>query len=185
VAGDLIHPDEQFIADLHEGGEPGRAAFALMYRHCLPVLRAALLRMGASLSPQDREDLIQQVFMEFWRNRSNLRGECSVAHYLRRIAACLLSNHCRNEARRKRREADTVTVWAEDDDHIQRHEALELVRHAMKQLSDVQRQAVELVCLQGRSVAEAAEIACCSAENMKSRCRRGKLLIKKQLQGLA
>jgi RNA polymerase sigma-70 factor (ECF subfamily) len=149
------------------------------------MLRATLLGMGASLSQQDREDLIQQVFTEFWRNRSSFRGECSVAHYLRRLAARTLSDHRRSEARRKQREAGTLTVWAEDDDHIQRHEAIELVHQALQHLPDAQRQAVELVCLQGRSIADASAIARCTTRSMRYRCGCDKALLEQHLRNLA
>lgn len=178
--------DQQLLHHLCEGGAEGRVACARPYRMHLTAVRAMLFRLDQTLSVEDRDDLAQQVFAELWRNRAPFRSECSIGHYLIGIAANLVSKHHRSETRRKRREAEAAagTPLADDDDGIKRHEAWELAEAALRQLPDEQRQAVELVHLQERKIAEAAKVAGCSTRTMKHRLQRGKAALEQHLRNL-
>ncbi len=175
--------DEQLLCDLREGGETGCNALARLYRQNLALLHSSLMRLDSTLTQHDREDLAQQVFVEFWRNRNAFRGECSAAHYLVRIAANLLSKHHRSESRRLHLEAERPTVSILDDEvDMQRCETSELVHFALEQLPRAQREAVQLVFLQDKTIAEAAGMVGCSYNALQKRLCDGKRLIVNKLQ---
>ena len=176
--------DDQLLCELREGGETGSNALARLYRQNLALLHSSLMRLDSTLTQYDREDLAQQVFVEFWRNRNAFRGECSAAHYLVRIATNLLSKHHRSESRRLHLEAERRDVSLLDDEvDMQRCEASELVHFALEQLPRAQREAVHLVFLQDKTIAEAAGMVGCSYNAMKKRLACGKQFIEKRLRG--
>ena len=114
--GQTFSNDAQLLQDL-QGDEPGsREAFSMLYRQYVLMLRGTLIRLDRTLTFQDCEDLAQQVFAEFWRNRMAFCQECSVAHYLVRTAKNLLGKHQPSESYRRRLELNVQGV-SEDTDN--------------------------------------------------------------------
>jgi RNA polymerase sigma-70 factor (ECF subfamily) len=177
--------DALLLARIAKGGEEARQALADLYQRHVTAVHAALGRLDRSLNVQDREDLAQHVFAEVWRHPGRFRGESSVLHYLGRIAANLLSNHRRRESRRIRREiAAPSGSGADGQEVIRQHEAADIVGMALAQLPAEQRQAVELICLHGRTVAEAATMVGCSRAALQKRLYWGKMRLRQRLERL-
>jgi RNA polymerase sigma-70 factor (ECF subfamily) len=81
--------------------EGDRAAWTRLYRQQAPVISRFLQRL---LGPErDLEDLVQQVFVEFFSSLDRFRGEGSLATWLYGIATHVAVRHRRFEFRWRRR----------------------------------------------------------------------------------
>jgi RNA polymerase sigma-70 factor (ECF subfamily) len=181
VSGDPTNSETRLLDDLARGGQAARRAFGNMYRRYAPLLRGALWRRDHGMPQHECEDLVQQAFMEFWRDLARYRGECSLPSYLTGIALRLQSNHWRTRSRRRHLEVLSLTPRVCVDDTVDRREVVALIRQGLQDLPRPQRQAMELVYLQGRTAAEAAEIVGCSVRAIEYRCLSGKSLLRDSL----
>src|SRR5262245_2397632 len=95
--------DTRLIGEAQAGD---RTAFeTLVQRHDRSVLRLALRVLG---SEEEAKDAYQETFLRLYRTLGDFRHECSVATWVRRIAA----NVCMDRLRRRtaRREEQTTVV---------------------------------------------------------------------------
>ncbi len=142
------------------------------------VYNIALRMLG---SPQDAEDVTQEIFVQAWKALHSFRGENFKA-WLFRIA----SNACRDFLRSKRsRRADSLdAIFPEynplpssaesPEDHVLKEEVGQLIARQLLHLSEDQRLVVTLADLQGLSYEEIAEITNASLGTVKSRLNRGR-----------
>lgn len=83
-----------------------RAAFDALYLAHVDAVRRLLTRL---LGPSaDRDDLVQQTFLEAYRALPKFRGEAAFSTWLYRIAVRLAYRHLR------RRRVDTASAFADD-----------------------------------------------------------------------
>jgi RNA polymerase sigma-70 factor (ECF subfamily) len=88
-------------------GEPG--AFEELYREHAGRLFNLTTRMVGS--PQDAEDLLQEVFLHAYRKIGSFRGESSLATWLYRLGM----NHCLDHLRRRQSKVQQVTDSLDQD----------------------------------------------------------------------
>lgn len=132
-------------------------------------------------SPQDAEDVTQEIFVQSWKALHSFRG-ANFRAWLFRIA----SNACRDFLRSKRsRKADSLdAVFPEynpipsstesPEDHALKEEVGQLIARQLLYLSEDQRLVVTLADLQGLSYEEIAQITNTSLGTVKSRLNRGR-----------
>ena len=78
-------------------------AFSALYREQAPRLFALTRRMGGS--PEEGEDLLQEVFLQAYRKLDSFKGDSSIGTWLYRLAL----NHCLDYVRGRRARMDKVT----------------------------------------------------------------------------
>lgn len=168
-------------------------AFRELYRLLAPRLLGYLLRMA-----RDRalaEDLLQLTFLKVHRARGAYVRGADPQPWIYAIAHRTFLDEARKRQRaRVHLSADghsiperPAHISGKDADQVDepRHDA-ELTRAALAalaQLPEKQREAVVLIKLDGKSVAEAAAIAGTSPGAMKVRAHRGYAALRKALAG--
>ena len=153
------------------------ASYEKLLREMLPVLRGFVLRRLRD--PVVTEDVVQNVFVSIHRFRHTYRSERPVEPWMFAIARNAVIDYARSRTRRLQREesldsdgvpepAQSPVVDPFDDGSL----SPELAQ-ALEGLPDKQREAVELIQLQGLSVAEAAMRAGVTKTALKVRAHRG------------
>ena len=168
------------------------AAFRALYGQVAPRLFGYLLRMVRDRAVAD--DLVQQTFLKVHRARASYVRGADPTPWIYAIAHRTFLD----EARRKKRAVVAVgaddelpEVKAEFSGHAEGAGAdadadPELAKAAIAALDALppqQREAVVLTKLDGKSIAEAAEIAGTTPGAMKVRAHRGYVALRKALGG--
>lgn len=153
--------DDRLRALMSAAQEGDRASYAKLLAACEPVIRRVARRTGAHQDWID--DVVQETLLTLHGARRTYDPSRSFVAWLTTISQRRAIDVMRRNGRRCRREihapieyerhadaqADTESAWRETS----RAEELE---RAVAGLTAGQRQAVELIALQGRSLADAA-----------------------------
>jgi RNA polymerase sigma-70 factor (ECF subfamily) len=178
----VIAESGAMMARVAQGDE---AAFAELYDELAPSIYGVVLRVVRD--PAMSEEVTQEVFVELWRraahfdpSRGGLRGwAVTIAH--RRAVDVVRSEQSRRD--RHLRDAATPAGTAPENppevviDSLDRDRA----RQALTELSDVQRQALELVFFDGLTHVEVAERLGVALGTVKSRIRDGLIRLRTSL----
>jgi RNA polymerase sigma-70 factor, ECF subfamily len=78
-------------------------AFGMLYRNHAPRIYALASRMAGS--PDEGEDLLQEIFMQAFRKLGSFKGEAAIGTWLYRLAL----NHCLDFVRSKQAKMERVT----------------------------------------------------------------------------
>ncbi len=143
-------------------------AFAELHAALVPSIGRYIISLDGQLSPTDRDDLIQETVSAFWQKLHTYRGEASVMTFTLTIARNLtLKNVAKRQESPVVYEGDLSDVLGERElcaqslsVSIESSESLAEIQQAMDQLTDVQRQAVELKLSHGSGMAAAKEAGC-------------------------
>jgi RNA polymerase sigma-70 factor (ECF subfamily) len=107
------------------------------------------------------EDLTQEALARLWQSRVNFRGECSIMTWAGRIARHTYYDHQRRQYREQavlNGSVDTAGVIEFPGRALEQAALRCAVAQALQQLSEVERQAVVLVKIEGLSYREAGEV---------------------------
>ena len=177
--------DDRALLAAHVAGDP--TAFAELVRRHRDRLWAVALRTTGHR--EDAADGLQDGLVAAYRRAGSFRGEAAVTTWLHRVVV----NACLDRMRAGRvRAADPLPEDLDDarprtgeqlvgggapedpGDAAVRAERRLAVARALAALPAEQREALVLVDLEGRPVAEAAELLGCAVGTVKSRCSRGR-----------
>jgi len=173
-------------AALQHDDEAARALVRKLYPLVAKIVRAHRPRRTAE------EDLCQMIFIKVFQKLSQYSGKVPLEHWVSRIAV----NTCLNQiewekVRPELRHADlsveeqavveNLATSAEELAPDQRFASRQLVEHLLTALKPVERLAVDLLYLQGRSVEEIRKITGWSAALIKVRAFRARKKMKQQL----
>jgi len=141
-------------------------AFDDLQRSLEKVVRDFTISLDGSLDSADRDDVVQEVFLKLFEQLHNYREESSAKTYVLSIA--------KNVVRQKLSKRNRIRkIHIQDVEDIENHpnlktlepdfelkflEFCEAIERAKAQLTDKQRQAVELVFQDGLSVPEAVKM---------------------------
>lgn len=121
-------------------------AFCKLYMEYKP----RLLKFSITLlkSRSIAEDICQDIFSNIWQNRNYIKSDCSFSSFLFNMARNRIINFLRDESCHKRI-LNNLYKQAIDYDNSTRHTIMvndlsEHITHAMKHLSDRQREVFEL-----------------------------------------
>ncbi|MBI5490257.1 MAG: sigma-70 family RNA polymerase sigma factor [Deltaproteobacteria bacterium] len=165
-------PDRRTEAERADRLRAGDAqALADLAREQGPRVARLLLRL---LGPRaDREDLVQNVFLEVCRALPSFRGDSSPATFVAAIAIRVARRAMRPPAWWRRRGAmpDEPVAPAADgpEDAAWRHEQLRRLRRALERVGPRKRVAFALWAFEGLDVAEIAELSGASVAATRSR----------------
>jgi len=173
--------DERLIAAVLEGDD---GAFAVLVgRHKRQVLRIAA---RFSRTPEELEELGQEIFLKAYTDLGQYRGEAPLAHWLSRIAV----RSCYDVLRKRRREIgtqpldDAAPYLADDpaEDRDPAEAARELLDRALSRLRPAERLVITLLELEERTVREVAAMTGWSEVNVKVRAFRARRALKRILE---
>ena len=189
------NPDDQFLERLRRGD--ALAYERLVAEHSGDVY-ALLFRLTNDC--EEARDLTQETFLRAFQSIDRFRGDASLKTWIYRIGI----NQARNRWRwwRRRKRDVTVSLDATDDQNdtplaaslpndnalnpeqetLAREREAQL-RHALLGLRSAFREAVVLRDVEGFSYEEIAEMLQISIGTVKSRIARGRLELRRQLEG--
>ena len=148
------------------------------------------LRMTSN--PHDAEDIMQEVFLSAFKGYASFRGQAQVSTWLYRITtnACLMKIRKEKKSRYLTQtgyEDMDIPDWASDSDPARATVNAELrktLEEGIARLPPDLRSAIVLRDVQGFSGEEAVDILEISLASLKSRLHRGRILLRKHLEGL-
>ncbi len=152
-----------------------RAAFAELYRRHLDSVYARLTRVVGPTP--ERDDLVQQIFLDVFRALPRFRGEAAFTTFLHRI---VLNVACEHLERRHRgrgrsetldvRQLETLTApGASPEQQARQRDQLRRLFASLEQLSPKRRAAFVLVAVEGLPLDEAAALLGANAAAVKQR----------------
>ncbi len=176
-----IRSDEALIALI--AAHDRSAMRDLFVRHNVRVFRFLLRAVG---DPAAAEDLLNEVFIDIWRNAGQFEARSNVSTWIFAIA------HFKAVASRRRRACDQLDddavesiEDAGDDPEItaQRHSSSATIRECLELLSPAHRTIIDLIYYHERSIAEVARIIGVPQNTVKTRAyyarkRVAQLLVK-------
>src|SRR5213594_5031503 len=138
------------------------------------------------------EDLCQMIFIKIFQKLSQFSGSVPLEHWVSRVAVNTCLNQIQWEKiRPELRHADlsveeqavieNLTTSADELAPDQRFASRQLVEHLLAALKPVERLAIDLLYLQGRSVEEIRKMTGWSAALVKVRAFRARQKMKRQL----
>jgi RNA polymerase sigma-70 factor (ECF subfamily) len=164
-AGAQLSDDE--LVDRARRDEPG-AVEQIYQRHAAAVYRRLTHLVGAD---PEREDLMQEVFSDLFRQLRSFRGAASLQTYLFRIVSNKACDHLRERQRRRRAVVDLPGLLALErdparmprsnapspEDRVGHAQELALIERALDQLTPKKRIAFVLRVADNLSLKEIAE----------------------------
>lgn len=135
-------------------------------------------------TPEDAEDLLQEVFTRIHENAATLDEVESVTGWVYRTAGNAVTDYYRRRgafARATEAFATMPPVVSEDEDPAAEEELAQCLRPLIATLPETYGQALELTELEGRTQGEAADALGLSLSGMKSRVQRGRTKLKEVL----
>jgi RNA polymerase sigma-70 factor (ECF subfamily) len=149
------------------------AAFARLFRRHADAVRTRITRLVGPVA--ERDDLVQKVFIAFYRALPGYRGDAKLSTFLHRIAVNTAYDHLR--VRRLRPDGAELAddeVLAEHvsptlDDQVAARADLARMLALLDHLSPKKRIAFVLVAVEGCSLAEAAALIGAAEDTVKQR----------------
>jgi RNA polymerase sigma-70 factor (ECF subfamily) len=162
--------DDAVLIEAARAGD--RRAFTQIFRRHVDRVHTHLTRL---IGPcPERDDLVQHVFLQLHRSLPGYRGDCALPTFLHRVTVNAALDHLRA---RKRQPAaadaevldDLVAPELDGEARVRaRAELVRLFEH-LGHLSADKRIAFVLVAVEGRSLAEAAELVGAREDAVKQR----------------
>jgi RNA polymerase sigma-70 factor (ECF subfamily) len=151
------------------------AAFREIYRRYLPMVHARLTLMIGPVA--ERDDLVQQIFLDAYRALSRFRGDARFATFLNRIAVNVACDHLEGRRRSRSRYAPLeaadldrlVAPGASPESRASQRQDLAQAFEHLAAIRAKKRIAFVLVAVQGMSLDEAAELLDATAATVKQR----------------
>ena len=161
-------------------------AFARLYDRLAPLVYGVVLKVLRS--PEQSEEVTQEVFVELWRSAPRFDGErASVRSWAAMVAHRRAVDRVRSEQASRRRDdlewsktpSPHDPVVAEIESSIDQYR----VRKAMQSLTEAQREAVELAYFGGHTYREVAVLLGVPEGTVKTRIRDGMIKLRDELGG--
>ena len=173
-------PDEAVMTALSEGDR--HAIQVLFARHNVRVFRFVMRLVG---NVSVAEDLVNEVFIEVWRQPGKFAGRCRVATWLLAIArnkALTVLRRC-SDAELDDETALTIEDPSDDPEAtIEKNDRSAILRKCLTQLSPAHREVIDLVYYHEKSVGEVAQIIAAPESTVKTRMFYARNQIEKLLE---
>ena len=180
--------DDPCGALLRRAGRGDQSAFAELYDALSPLVYGVVLKVVRD--PSQAEEVAQEVFVELWRLAARFDGtKGSAKSGAATLAHRRAIDRVRSEqAARVRQDRDANQVVREHDvvaAEVESSLDQVRVRRALTQLSELQREAVELAYFGGHTYREVAVLLDVAEGTVKSRIRDGMIRLRDELGGVA
>jgi RNA polymerase sigma-70 factor (ECF subfamily) len=161
AAGDAA-ADDATLARAAAAGD--RRAFADLYRRHLDSVYARLTRVVGPVP--ERDDLVQQIFLDLYRALPRFRGDAALATFLHRIVLNVACEHlerrrrgrARSEALDDRQLETLIAPGASPEQRARQRQELCRLFDLLEQLSPKRRAAFVLVAVEGLPLEDAAAL---------------------------
>jgi RNA polymerase sigma factor (sigma-70 family) len=166
-------PNLPLLRGIADGDE---AALEALYQRCGPQLLASLERLLNDRTAA--EDTLQIVMMTVWQTAASFRGESRVMTWLHSIAR-------RQALSLIRRTRETLPIPDEDVLTADEPEAASTsgaLQAALRHLPDIERRAIDLIYVEGHTLAHAADQLGVPVNTVKSRLARARLSLRRWLK---
>ena len=157
-------------------------AFETLYRHHASRIYTLASRMAGS--PEDGEDLLQEIFLQAYRKIASFKGDAAIGTWLYRLAL----NHCldyvRGRQAKMKRQTDTLDADRSFEPAARRDmpiARLDLER-AIARLPEGCREAFVLHDVEGYRHDEIADLMGLAIGTTKAQLHRARKLLKERLQ---
>lgn len=167
--------DPALIAAARDGDG---AAFARLFRRHADAVRTRITRLVGPVA--ERDDLVQKVFIAFYRALPGYRGEAKLSTFLHRIAVNTAYDHLRGRSHR----SDGAAALDDEElveelspaleDQVAARADLARLLGLLDQLSPKKRIAFILIAVEGCSLAEAAALVGVPEDTVKQRARHAR-----------
>jgi len=151
-------PDTALVAGAKEGNE---ACFEAIYRRYVQMVFSVGYRMTGT--PEDAEDVTQEVFLRVARSIRQFREEAKLKSWIYKIALNVSSDLRKRSCRQQRVSRDYV-------DGIKRNssvnESSREILESLDVLRETERQALVLTLYEGLTHAEAAKVLSCAEKTV-------------------
>lgn len=184
VAADLSDPIGEL---LRRAGRGDQSAFAELYDALSPLVYGVVLKVVRD--PSQAEEVAQEVFVELWRLAARFDGtKGSAKTWAATLAHRRAIDRVRSEqAARVRQDRDANQTIRDERDVVASEVESSFdkvrVRRAVLQLSELQREAVELAYFGGHTYREVAVLLNVAEGTVKSRIRDGMIRLRDELGG--
>ena len=174
--------DDVELVGWARGGD--RSAFDALYRRHADMVWSRLTRL---VGPDpDREDLVQQIFMEVFRGLSRFRGEASFRTYLGRVAVNVACDHLGRRRRRPQPISDEIleTLTAPEaspEACAEQRQRLLLTWTLLERVKPKKRIAFIMRSVEGMSLEEIADLVGASVSTVAKRVKHAEDEIVKML----
>lgn len=170
---------------LQRAGRGDQAAFADLYDQLAPLVHGVVLKVVRD--PSQAEEVTQEVFVELWRLAARFDAEKGSARsWAATLAHRRAIDRVRSEQASRERQQRVASGTRDHDSVIAEVESSidqARVRRALAQLSDIQREAVELAWFGGHTYREVAVLLGVAEGTVKSRIRDGMIRLRDELGG--
>ena len=179
-------PEKRWSAAMAAAQAGDETAYRELLEELLPLVRR---RVRARISaPADAEDVVQNALIAIHRGRHTYRPDRPFGPWMRAVVRNCVIDWFRERGRRMSREVavESPELFADGvyDEEPGSQDLAPPLAAALESLPDKQREAVELIHLQGLSVAEAAVKAGVSPGALKVRAHRGYRALRTKLAGV-
>ena len=167
-------------------------AFAELHAALVPLIRNYIASLDGKLSVADHDDLVHETISAVWQNLSEYRGEASATTFAMAIARNLTFKQMSKLQRSKVIYAGGWGGILDERESCERPASLCVepsevqarIQTAMAQLTDVQRQAIELDVIRGLPRPESLKLANCNPNQFQKRLQRGMETLRRLLHHL-
>jgi len=172
---------------LRRAGRGDQSAFAELYDALSPLVYGVVLKVVRD--PSQAEEVAQEVFVELWRLAARFDGtKGSTKTWAATLAHRRAIDRVRSEqASRVRQDRDVNQTIRDERDVVAAEVESSFdqvrVRRALLQLSELQRDAVELAYFGGHTYREVAVLLDVAEGTVKSRIRDGMIRLRDELGG--
>jgi len=172
---------------LRRAGRGDQSAFAELYDALSPLVYGVVLKVVRD--PSQAEEVAQEVFVELWRFAARFDGtKGSTKTWAATLAHRRAIDRVRSEQASRVRQDRDVNQTIRDERDVVAQEAESSfdqvrVRRALLQLSELQRDAVELAYFGGHTYREVAVLLDVAEGTVKSRIRDGMIRLRDELGG--
>jgi RNA polymerase sigma-70 factor (ECF subfamily) len=173
-----IHIHESLIDDCRKGDRI--AQFRLYNQYSKAMFNLAYRMMN---NREEAEDMLQDAFVECFRNLGSFRFESTFGAWLKRIVV----NRCINQIQRKKIDlelCENLPVTAQEDEENEEYDNTAIIR-GIEKLPDGYRIILTLYLLEGYDHSEIAQILKISESTSKSQYSRAKEKLRHMLKGQA
>lgn len=180
--------DDRAGSLLLRAGRGDQTAFADLYDEIAPMVNGVVRKVVRD--PSISDEVTQEVFVELWRLAARFDGsKGSARSWAATLAHRRAIDRVRSEqASRDRQDRDATLAAPSHDSVVSEVESTmdrARVRRALSQLSELQREAVELAYFGGHTYREVAVMLGVAEGTVKSRIRDGLIRLRDELGGEA
>ena len=173
---------------LRRAGRGDQAAFGELYDVLSPLVHGVVLKVVRD--PSQAQEVAQEVFVELWRMAARFDGTKGSAHsWAATLAHRRAIDRVRSEQATRNRQDRDANLAVREHDVVAAEVESSLdqarVRRALSQLSDVQREAVELAYFGGHTYREVAVLLQVAEGTVKSRIRDGLIRLRDEMGGVS